>query len=220
MKAEKGATPSRRLPSRSGRASFDGNTAGERDHRHNGEIVPAGQAAARAGETLEAQERELPSSEDSSSSGSNGASRAERNSAGQPAKQGAAPVTVTPRGRGRPRKKPLEPPPPSVQAEEANIEAAATADAAAAAVSTARADGSSAASSPRSGGSSPRAVGGWETARTVVATKKGKEGGVADGGGNDSDEWSDNDEVHDLPEEIKAQFGQVRRGSTGSQSTV
>lgn len=47
----------------------------------------------------------------------------------------------------------------------------------------------------------------------VAAVKKGKEEDAAadGGGGNESDEWSDNDEVHDLPDEIKAQFGQVKR---------
>ena len=204
MVKEKGATPSRRLPSRSGRASFDGDPADEGAHTHNGEAENEPQE----------QEHGRPGSADSSSI--NGASGAE-NRAGAPAKEEDAPVAVTPRGRGRPRKKPLEPPPP-VKAEEAKMEAADTAAAAAAAAPAAaslhRADGSSAASSPRSGGSSPRAVGGWETARPVVAAvKKGKEEDAAadGGGGNESDEWSDNDEVHDLPDEIKAQFGQVKR---------
>lgn len=196
MGKEKGATPSRRLPSRSGRASFDGDPKDE--GAPNGEVVPAQGAS----ETEKTQEQEQPGSEDSR----NSASGAE-NGAGPPGTEEPSPKPVTSRGRGRPRKKPLESP-PQVKAEEANMEVAATAAAAAAA--SPRTDGSSPASSPRAGGSSPRAVGGWETARTpVVATKK-EAAAQADGGGNESDEWSDHDEVHDLPDEIKAQFGQVR----------
>lgn len=37
----------------------------------------------------------------------------------------------------------------------------------------------------------------------------GQAAGDEDSGGNESDEWSDDDEVHLLPKEIKAQFGNV-----------
>ena len=37
-----------------------------------------------------------------------------------------------------------------------------------------------------------------------------------DTAGNDSDDWSDDDEVHHLPDEIKAQFGNVRHYTEGT----
>lgn len=201
MVKEKGATPSRRLPSRGGRESSEADPTD--DGALNGDVAPALAAAGRG--TEKPKQPQQPSSEDND------------NNVVQdtPAKEEAAPKPVTPRGRGRPRKKPLEQP-PTVKAKEANMAVAAATAGAAAGAASPRADGSSSsATSPRANSSSPRAVGGWQTARRTVATKKEEEEEgveVADGGGNESDEWSDHDEVHDLPDEIKAQFGQVRQG--------
>lgn len=189
MVKEKGASPLRRLPSRSGRASFEGDPTD--GGAPNGDVAPSPGAT---GESEKTQEQQQPSS---SGEDNNNASGADAR-AGPPASKKPATVAVTPRGRGRPRKKPLEQP--------VKGDTAATAAAAA----SPRTDGSSPATSPRSDGSSPRAVDGWETAaRPAVAARKEKETGE---GGNESDEWSDHDEVHDLPDEIKAQFGQVGCG--------
>ncbi|CAM9889055.1 unnamed protein product, partial [Ectocarpus fasciculatus] len=214
MAKEKGAAPSRRLPGRSGRASFEGDQvaaaegAGVRhapsnddDDDNNGSVV-----APPAKATSQAQRSGV-------GSGSAPAATA--------AAAAAAPPAPTPakKGRGRPRKKPLEPPPLSSKEEQVDPEVGAN---------VARASPSS----------SPRTVGGWESGpvpgRHAVAVPKRAEGNKAgattavkdddnaavaavaavaaegDGAdGNESDEWSDHDEVHYLPREVKAQFGQV-----------
>lgn len=207
MAKEKGAAPSRRLPGRSGRASFEGDQvaaegAGVRQATSNDDDDDGSVVAPSAYATSQAQQ---------SDAGSGSASA-------------AAPPAATPakKGRGRPRKKPLEPPPLSAKEEQVDPEVAAIVGRA-------------------SPSSSPRTVGGWESgpvvpgrhavtmpkrdagnkagATTAVkddnAAAAAAEGNGADGNdGNESDEWSDHDEVHYLPPEVKAQFGQVGKQNT------
>ncbi|CAM9424676.1 unnamed protein product, partial [Hapterophycus canaliculatus] len=226
MAKEKGAAPLRRLPSRSGRASFEGDPTGDGD-------AGWGAAAAAAAATAAAADG---GGEEGRGYGGGSASGAR---AGADSARGAVPgaAVPTPRGRGRPRKKPLEQPPPVKTAEEAGANAAVAAASAA---------------SPRPRDSSPRSVGGWQQTggRHVSVAKREKkddgggggrgeagkakeakaeeeEEGVEEEGppatgssggrdGNESDEWSDHDEVHYLPAETKAQFGQVVWAKFGS----
>lgn len=108
---------------------------------------------------------------------------------------GAAVVATPPgtgrRGRGRPRKKPAE-----AKGDEAGVpEAASTMPATAVA---------GVAESKKEGGK------GGQTARNNINSANPDVGGASAGQGNESDEWSEDDDVHHLPAEVKAQFGNVR----------
>ncbi|CAN0252852.1 unnamed protein product, partial [Ectocarpus sp. 12 AP-2014] len=147
MVKEKGAAPSRRLPGRSGRASFEGDQV----------------AAEGAGV------RSAPSNFDDDAHATGQAQQQSDVGSGSVPDDAAAATTpaATPakKGRGRPRKKPLEPPPPlSAKEEQVDPEVAAI---------VARASPSS----------SPRTVGGWESGpvpgRHAVAMPKRDEGNKA-----------------------------------------
>lgn len=234
MVKEKGAPPVRRLPSRSGRASFEADPSTEQlgsdapsssreshitapvDSSH-----PAGTSASAAsseahgdpsgginrsasnGEGSAADprgpEEQQPKGNSSSGSGANDASSGDNPSTPRAPSAAAAaapalPTAVTPspapRIRGRPRKKPLE-----IKVDDLAVDATVAA-------------ASPAAQASAGAGSSEAALASGE-AGTAAAAFAGRRPQEEEDGGYNSDEWSEDDEVHRLPKEVKAQFGNV-----------
>lgn len=226
MAKERGAAPSRRLPSRSGRASFEADPNEQGDSSQAPPVSAAATevpgSAAKEGESRSAAQAETEgisgehnnSAEEiagaSAASGKPGKQASNSDASPSPASivQAAAPpaAVATPvahRGRGRPRKKPLEVDmnapqnsPASPRAPEPpRVAATVTTAAAMEAVTTP---------------AHPIGVGRRASADVGKArdwAKEEEDEGVA--GGNESDEWSEDDEVHHLPAEVKAKFGKV-----------
>lgn len=227
MGREKGAPPSRRGPSRSGRASFQADPAPENNEFNATSsgacatsIVSVDQAT-----STDAQGKDASATDDvsgemnernmSTSNGtiglmkqanSNEESKSDSSTeigAGGAQPTSEAPPVVTPRGRGRPRKKSLESKEQTTKKSSAlsknggdSTVRQSTAVASSTSVSTIMGQG-------QPNGGNKNGTGGRGTRQANV------EGG--DSAGNESDEWSENDEVHHLPKEVKAQFGNVSR---------
>lgn len=220
MAREKGAAPSRRGPSRSGRASFDADPTPAKDGPNAGTPFASLSSADDAG-SAGVQGRDLstsgsvtsPSNERLSAtvngkfgSGKQGNPSDESKSSGNPG-EGVdagpssptdATAAITPRGRGRPRKKLSEPkelvPKKGGAISRAGME-----------ISTGKSSASASAIVPNAAmmddGGNKRGAGVGGTPAPVKTEED-------DSMGNESDEWSD-DEIHNLPKEVKAQFGNV-----------
>lgn len=246
MVREKGAMPSRRLPSRSGRASFEtdpsephdssagpsfsnnsgSSTSSRQQENIDGAIAAPGPSSSASPSAELGTEDERDNRSASNGSGGTGtttrttgwSSPAPINSSSNSRKNdanvagsGAPSTPATPRGRGRPRKKPLAVkvdgegsamPPVSPRASELQDtvgDAPAPSGAPTARRARATAVDARARHNHPGDGNVAEQVG--------TATVEGEHDGGEEA--NESDEWSDDDEVHHLPRDVKAQFGNV-----------
>lgn len=241
MARDKGAAPSRRGPSRSGRASFEAdpnaNPNEGADNSPDNLDSRAAEAATVAAPTTQGstlhesvppssasedtdgdfKERGVPHAFNGVDSNSHGNASGERSNTrdanSSVAGPTSAPAVVTPRGRGRPRKKQLEPkgqdatgksPLVSKVAEKSSAAPASAAVASTSIMRKAKQTKSSGALGVPNGNGG---MGGREKASDAEEQGEGEEAT----GGHESDEWSEDDEVHHLPQDIKAQFGNVSK---------
>lgn len=239
MARDKGAAPSRRLPSRSGRASFEADPTEQEDAAefpddraggtparqqgqsssssavapgtalHGSEAYHSSRAASNGEGTAGLSEQEKKPSNSSSDIPEGAAATNSSNSVVAEATTFAPVPVAAPRGRGRPRKKPLEVKMDGIKTPPVSPRAGERSQAAVAAATTGVVAATGAVSEPlqsavqQKGGSDD---GGKKVGWGTTEEQDGSGGAV----GNESDEWSEDDEVHHLPKHVKAQFGHVR----------
>lgn len=240
MARDRGSNPTRRGPSRHGRASFEQDAANtEHDDRSNdgnnnsNDRHEEGSAGGQNGMNERPQDRHHQLQQDSASgaggvnsptltipgdaenSTENGGplennhvaeddNSNNKDNIASTSVSSRAPPTPAPRGRGRPRKKPLE---------------GATSPSAASLPPTPKASTSV---SPRGSVATPSSSsGGGGGDGTYGYTGAGQEDEEEDDGqGRESDDWSEEDNVHYLPSQTKAQFGNVSEEPWGFVSSV
>lgn len=245
MAREKGAPPLRRLPSRSGRASFEADPNGQED-ADTSSSPPFSSATTTknisgvGGSEVEQEGKEAaqgPFEEYRKPSVSNGiltgrhavndaqgaTSAAAVTTTAVPTSASRATTPVTPRCLGRPKKKPLKvkvddtdnsastPRVVTVGMPRSSADSTASISTAVAgvpttSVATAAAEVNGAKLVNAHGASINDTSSGGD--KTGVLAKQEQE--EQDEEGNESDEWSEHDEIHYLPKETKAQFGNVR----------
>lgn len=238
MAKEKGAAPSRRLPSRSARASLEPESSNDQQEvspdaaatptsprddlagaTTNNNPGAGGQAETQDSSCRILEGRHNGDSNEPSSNGGVGGAATAAGSA-YPSRSGtqqegeavaSSALTSTPassRGRGRPRKKTLEIKVDTVEMQDAKPAGAEASPRPAAAAAAAAATPATPATPKAPDSLAGQASGdGAEIGAEAGFSNHGEED---NDGGNESDEWSEDDEVHRLPPEVKAQFGEVR----------